>query len=693
MKFSSIVRKNFIYNFNKYISFYFVNSMIIAMLFMYGSLLFNETVVDSIGKTSLYETVNMALFGVILFSIVFITYTNMSFLKNRGKEFGMYLTLGMTTKDLTKLILVENLGIMLASLGTGILSGAILGRLFYMGLNKVLNSAEIPYSLNYKSFLLSVGIFALIFIGNFIFNIFYIKRVSIIDVIKSSKKKEAGKSNIFIGLISLVVLIISCYCLPKVMLGEILGGKSYMIAIFVGLTLICPYMVIGSGIAVVKNILSRFPKLYNNNLLVLSNLSHRFTAYKNILYMVSLLIAGAIFFVGYSYSIYTSVREFTDIGNPYDIMFVETAQYNKADKDKVKEVIEGSNGKMEKYDVLEYVEVPSFKEDDGMIRYYTDKESIVSETNYNKHMGTEMDVKPSEATYITSLDEKSLNLPSSMLTIMDKEQLQKIQDVSAENEYKLSKDEYEKIAGESKSLYLDGDNISGKSNVQFANFRHGGDYAAGNALVLDDKDYELLKNNSNEKSYKKLHLINIKNGDKAFEGLLGYLMNINNLDNSFWADGKLFEKYLSDDERGIKESYRPIYKEELVSLQLDNSGIIFFTMIFIGLLFIIANGVVLYYKVLSDINEEEERITSLTRIGILQKEVKAIISKELAIIFFVPIIVGGGMGMYYLHLMAYNSGMTDTIMKKSMFILIIGAVIQFIAYLISRKKCIRGTIS
>ena len=692
MKFSSIVRKNFIYNFNKYISFYFVNSMIIAMLFMYGSLLFNDEVVDSIGKTSLYETINMALFGVILFSIVFITYTNMSFLKNRGKEFGMYLTLGMTTKDLTKLIFVENLGIMLASLGTGILSGAILGRLFYMGLNKVLNSVEIPYSLNYKSFLLSVGIFALIFIGNFIFNIFYIKKVSIIDVIKSSKKKEAGKYNMLIGLISLGVLIISCYCLPKVMLGEILGGKSYMIAIFVGLTLICPYMVIGSGIAVVKNILSRFPKLYNNNLLVLSNLSHRFTAYKNIIYMVSLLIAGATFFVGYSYSMYTSVREFTDIGNPYDIMFVETAQYNKADKDKVKEVIKDNNGKMEKYDVLEYVEVPRFKEDDGMMTYNSDKESIVSETNYNKHMGTEIDVKPSEATYISSLDEKVVDFSSSILTIMDKDQLQKIQDVSAENGYKLSKDEYKKIAGESKSLYLDGDNISGRSNVQFANFRHGADYAAGNALVLDDKDYELLKNNSNEKSYKKLHLINIKNGDKAFEGLLGYLMNINNFDNSFWADGSLFGKY-SYDERGIKESYRPIYKDELVSLQLDNSGIIFFTMIFIGLLFVIASGVVLYYKVLSDINEEEERITSLTRIGILQKEVKAIISKELAIVFFVPIIVGGGMGIYYLYLMSYNSGMTDTIMKKSMFILIIGAIIQFIAYLISRKKCIRETIS
>lgn len=61
MTFSSIVRKNFTHNFNKYISFYFVNSLIIAMLFMYGSLIYNPLIADDMGRTSISETVNMAL--------------------------------------------------------------------------------------------------------------------------------------------------------------------------------------------------------------------------------------------------------------------------------------------------------------------------------------------------------------------------------------------------------------------------------------------------------------------------------------------------------------------------------------------------------------------------------------------------------------------------------------------------------
>lgn len=97
MTFSSIIRKNFIYNIRKFMSVYFVNTLIVAMLFIFGSLMFNSDVLEQAGKTRLYETIKMSLVGIIIFSIVFITYSTISFLKYRGKEFGMYVTLGMTT--------------------------------------------------------------------------------------------------------------------------------------------------------------------------------------------------------------------------------------------------------------------------------------------------------------------------------------------------------------------------------------------------------------------------------------------------------------------------------------------------------------------------------------------------------------------------------------------------------------------
>lgn len=694
MTFSSIVRKNFTHNFNKYISFYFVNSLIIAMLFMYGSLIYNPAIVDDMGRTSISETVNMALLGVILFSIVFITYTNISFIKNRGKEFGMYLTLGMTTKDLTKLIFFENLGIMVASLATGMLSGALFGRLFYMGLNKILSDTIIPYEINYKSFLLSGGVFALIFICNFMFDAIYIRRVSIIDAIKADKKKEVGNSSVLFGVISVVLLIIALYCLPKTMLKEMFKEQSYMIGVFVVVIMICPYVIIGSFISIVKKVLSKFPKIYNRNLLVLSNLSHRFLGYKNILYVLSLLIAGAMFFVGYSYSIYASTREYVNNDNPFEIMFAESDKYNKVDKEKLEISINNANGKIESYSVLEFIEVPTFREKSEVLSFWSDDSAIISESNYNNHMGTNLDIKENEALYITVANERlEFEHPTTILTNLSEEKLDEVRKAARDHNYPIDREKLNNIIGDDFKWEIKDSNIKEEKNVRFTNFRFGGEFTSGNALIIDDKYYEMLKVNFTDKSIKKLHLMNVKNKDIAFNELIKYLKEVNNLDSSYWKEGSIWGGKISDDERGIIEAYRPIYREELVRMKLGNNGMMLFTMIFIGLLFVIANGVVLYYKVFSDTKDEEERIKSLNRIGILQSEIKSTISKELAITFLAPIIIGGSLGLYFLYIMVSNSGMTELLMNKAFIVLLVGFIIQVFLYLISLKKFFKEVLN
>ncbi|WP_010299413.1 ABC transporter permease [Clostridium senegalense] len=688
MTFSSIIRKNFIHNFNKYISFYLINALIVAMLFMYGSLMFNPIILQSIGKTSLYETIKIALIGIVIFSIVFITYTNIAFLKNRGKEFGMYLTLGMTTKDLMKQILIENLGIMVSSSITGILGGVIFGRLFYMGLNKILNGASIPYKLNYKSFLLSLGIFLVIFLCNLLFNVIYIRKMSIMEILKSSKKSEIGKKYTVIGLIALVLFIISLYCLPKTLLNEIFKNKSYMLGLFITFTIICPYMIIGTGIVLIKEIFNKFPRAYNKNILILSNLSHRFLGYKNVLYMISLLMAGAMFFVGFSYSLYVSSREYINMNNPFDIMFVEDEGYNKIKKEEVEKIIEDEKGTIKDYKILECLNVPMFRaENEGFI--FWGARTVVSESNYNKHMNETIDIKPSSAQYINVVKEKiEFNHPKAILATLSESQVEearKLEKENINNNYVINEGSVEKVIGNSYTLNLEKENIESRKGVPFVN------HQLGSAFVLNDMDYELLKNKLSVKAVENIHLINVKNGDKGFYSLVNYLRIKNNLDESFWKEGNLWGKH-SYDEEGRKEYHRPMYKEELIKLQIENYGIVFFTMSFIGLLFVIANGVVLYYKVLSDVDNEEERIESLIRIGVTEKEIETLISKELAITFFIPILVGGGLGMYYLYVMCSNMIIVKLLMKKALLILGLGTSIQIIFYLISRKKYIKEVI-
>jgi len=60
-----------------------------------------------------------------LFSVGFISYINNSKNKSRSKEFGLYMTMGMTYRDITKLIILEDLVILICSIVSGIAVGAV----------------------------------------------------------------------------------------------------------------------------------------------------------------------------------------------------------------------------------------------------------------------------------------------------------------------------------------------------------------------------------------------------------------------------------------------------------------------------------------------------------------------------------------------------------------------------------------
>jgi ABC-type antimicrobial peptide transport system permease subunit len=672
MTFSSIIFKNLKHNLKKYISFFFVNSFIVAVLFMYGSLMFNNIIIKEIGKSVIFENMKMAFIGIVSFSIIFISYTNISFVKYRGKEFGVYLTLGMTTKDLRKMTLLENIAIMIASLFTGIITGLVFSRLFYMIVSKILMMEKLIYELSYKTFLLSSGVFLVIFIINTIFTNIYIYKLSIIEVIKSSSKKEIEKSRLTLGTLALIIFVLSLYFLPKTLLNQSFNGNDNMIIFFAIVTIICPYFIIGIFITLFKNVVKLFPKLYNNNLLVLANLSHRFSAYKTVLYIVSLLVSGAIFFIGFTYNLYSSAEEQINESHPYEIMFVEENKYNHISTEEVEQLIKINGGKVEKYSVLEYIRLPQYMVVDGKVEFYDDKSSVISESNYNKHMNTKIDVKSGELVQVNVIKERTANSYKNSYVIFTFEDEKKVKERSKifDNEFKVSKEKFFNTVDKDNLLVVSKDKKT-YINASYTNYHVTNMYYTGSAFIVDDNDYARIKNKMGDSSISKNHLINLKKGDKSkiFYALVSDLQKVN-----------------KGNEKSIIEDYKPVFKEEILKASLKENGSYFFSMMFLGLIFLISSGVVLYYKVLTDIEEERQRIESISKIGMTSRELQNILLGELRTIFFVPIILGGGLGLYYLSIMFSNSSLMYLLVKKSIILVLIYAVLQTIFYFICRRR-------
>lgn len=659
MTFSSIVRKNFIYNVRKYMSLYFVNTLIVAILFMFGSLLFNSDVYRQVGTTTLYEVIKSALMGVVLFSIVFITYSNISFMKYRGKEFGMYITLGMTTKNLTRLLFLEQAGILIISLVTGLVSGGVFSKLFYMGLNQMLIINPIRFEFNVNSLLLSSGIFLLIFICNFIFNILYVRKTSIIDVLNASSKKGVGKSNLILGMIAMVVFVVSAYLLPKVLLKQVFQNQPYMFILLLVLTLICPYVIFGTLIVVVKSVMKVFKKTYNNNLIMLSNLSHRFLSYKSIFYIVSLLIAGAIFFIGISYSMYVTSGENNDRDHPFDIMFVETNQFNRMDASEVEQILKERGNTIEQNNTLEFIELPEFRDYKGAMVLWSNRTCIISESDFNQHMGTQYELKADQAMESRLRAEKMKNeIPTTIIPVMNIEQ------IDTQFQESMSKEELAQALIPYSFVEYPRQHIT--SIVQpFINFSEvsGGYY--GTALVVDDQVYKQWKAEIRKEQIKKFHLIKGNINEQGYQSLVHALRERNGFE---------------------LEDLKPLYKEAEFKRTLQSNGTLFFIVIFLGALFAIASGVVLFHKVLSDIEDQKDSIYSLKRIGITTKELKNIISKELAITFCFPTLFGLGLGLYYFYVLFSNQTNVLQILGKASIVALIFLVLQIIFYFVSRRK-------
>lgn len=151
-------------------------------------------------------------------------------LKLRKREFGTYLTLGMTRKNILSVFLLESLILCAASLGTGL----ALGLLFYQGLMAVVtNLMEIEFAFaaySAKGFFLTIGLVCIVFALASLTSALYLKRVSVYNLIHGDKKVEKGVRFpafwLAVTLLSLAAVVGSCIVFSLQIEKTMKGGGS-----------------------------------------------------------------------------------------------------------------------------------------------------------------------------------------------------------------------------------------------------------------------------------------------------------------------------------------------------------------------------------------------------------------------------------------------------------------------------------
>lgn len=641
MTFKDVVIRNFKGNIKKYIVYYLCNSFIIAMFFMYSVLIFNEGLwTTSQIEKGVLEVLVIPNVSLAIFSLFFISYAHSSFIKWRKKEFGIFMNLGMTTGDIRKIIIYENTIVALGSIAFGLLVGLVFSRLFFIVITKLLGVNGVSFILSSNNFLFSVSIFSGIYLANLLTTIVTTYRFEIIKLLKSDRKVQRNKINSpFLALVGLLIVIGSSIILYK-KFNDSDSGEIIIIATLSNLLGV--YIFISQLGGFLINLFKRSKKLYFNKLLFITNLNSKFKQTKKIIFMMSVLSAVVIFYIGTMLSFYIRAEVDAVNENTYDISYVEINGKNILYNEKIEEIVASNNEKIVSHDVLEFIYYYGTHE-------YPKDEIIITDKEINK-LG-KVDLRVNEGCYIL---------------------LRQFEGISEEVKKEFGRFDLSFSFNSGSYELYNQENIF-KEVVKNSN------YIYSNINVVNENDYNFIMSQKEGYEVGRLQLYNLDNWRNA-KTLVDNLEEQLSLINK--EKGELNQPIaLGKDILKVSSkigSYN--YNKQSSKLLLLSSGSL-------GIFFFIATAIVLFLKLLSDVDSDKKRFNSMYKIGITDDEIRKQIKSELKPIFFIGPIIG--IILAFIYAIVFGQDSPENVRKyfiySNIIISAVFLVVQIIYYFICKK--------
>lgn len=625
MTFKDVVYKNFKHNIKKYLSLFLCNSFTIMVLFMMLDLKYNEEFMQYIkNDVSMMSVVWLAILVVSLFAVFFIIYTQTYFVKSRSKEFGLFITVGMSKWELNKLVLIENILIAIFSLMMGLISGSIFTRLFFLVTVKVSRLDRISHHFNIKSYVNTSILFLLIFAVVLLILIIFMNRLEPTEIIKEGRKGDKIVKYTPVILLLGIIFVITAILIVFYTMND----SDQNIIPYLPLSIICAliglYFIIGQVGSGVLHFLKKNKKIYHNHLLFNNEMHHKFNRNKGIIFSCSILIGVTIFGLGIFYTISKISVWSVDRMYPYNISYSEVLGINNVSKEKINNIINESETPIVDNMKLPFLlyNIESLIAEEKHLSGGYNNVALVSQKELNKCVFDNV-VKD----FYQDPSLKDIQLKKDEVIIANLSYNRELQDCSVDTIVSLKS---------SKSIFKFKIKDIIADNVYYLKFP-----MSNYIIILNDEDYNEIKNTIDKKYIGEFNMLGFKEWRKTGDIVEKIKVELQD-QNSKLPEG-LKEEYSKYSEHFSLFSNIEIYKNRVEGGNFSN-----FLAVFISFLFFIASSVIIYFKLYTEMEEEKVKYNKLYRIGMRETEFKNIIYNQLKVIFFSPLIFGGIVAYAYL---------------------------------------------
>ena len=596
---------------------YILTSICMVMIMYVVSFLANDPMIAKkfAGGATLQGLLKLGVYIIMIFSALFLFYTNSFITKRRKREFGLMSVLGMGKKNISLVMLWENIIVDFTSIAVGLVLGLLLSKLAQGVLFNILGESAAPldFSVNFTDMLMTVLVFIVIFAVIFFDSIRQITFTNTIDLLHSSNKGEKEpKANYIMAVIGVVFLGVG-YALSQLVQQAYSAISLFFVAVI--FVIVGTYALFIAGSVALAKVLKKNKAYYYkpSHFVSVSGMTYRMKRNGAGLASICILSTMVLVMLSTTVCMFAGVEKTSQLRYPMDVTTMiglsnsteeecavfEAEMHKKADNLGVK--IERE---------VEYNTWNAYVEDKNTGVFRTGEAS--SEVN-----PVQLNFFSIDAYNDTSLTGEKISLGDGEALILTYD-CEYSFDTFEINDVKLSVKEVKPTNGNFTFLAT----LFSNSIPQILVFTN------DSAADL----YRQVKNVSDgEKCYVNRYIgWDVSDcDDETLDQLCSDIRQI-------WLDGNTAE----NTDWTLSTVYTDTYVNDF-NYQVATYGGLFFLAIILGLVFISGTVLIMYYKQVTEGYEDAERYEIMKKVGMTEREIKKSINSQILTVFFAPLIAAG----------------------------------------------------
>ncbi|KAA8370893.1 FtsX-like permease family protein [Leuconostoc carnosum] len=577
----------------EYLPFILAGSAAVALNLIMQLLIYSQGVKQLIASTAVIELLSFGQIVISILSIIFLLYTYSFLNKRKQSEFGLFSILGMQKKDLIKISWRQQLTSFVIIIFLGLVSGIVFSKALILLFMKLVGGTNFQLDVSWLPITFVFIFFAFCFSFLFFTDVFAILKLKTISLLHASQTGASEPKSHWILLVLGISLLAYGYYISLTVDSPLKAITQFFIAVI--LVVIATYLLFIVGSTIVLKIMRQNDHYYyqTNHFVTISNMLFRMRQNATGLASITLLTTMALVVMVTTVAMFAGQEDYVNKQFPRAIIVTNTSNKKLASKEVNKIARKHDVAIARSYDIIMSSPIAGYLSSQNKVQPLTDQ-SATSANNLSEFQFI------TEKQYQLITGRPSQKLGSNEIYVYDR------QGTFKGNQLTFLDQKYHV-----KGILA---NIKGIPEMQ-VNMTHSMIVVIPSESITTkmSDQYNDLGDEKRSITYNQQLLFDLKGTSNHRKHFLSEISKIPNL--------KVEDKFSTI---SVMKSFY--------------GGFVFIGLVF-SISFIMATGLIIYYKQISEGRSDQKQFDILQKVGMSNDEVKRTIKSQIMWIFGLPIVV------------------------------------------------------